>query len=543
MAGKNDPSIYDDRSTIGSPDELDEYGVWVKTEPQDLSSSGIEELPDIDAGFIDDLDLPDFSGGVPSSTETGETEIPALGGLADIDSLDDIGGLPDLDSIESLADMGDVENIGPEDSENSGPASTGQDGFSEVSLDDFIDLGEFDHPGPEEPAAPGVLSPPQGSPGAAELSNQLLMKIAEELSSIKKELSSLKKELSGVRGGGKPETDPKAGFFDEEEDEKIALTGDEMDNILNTASFTEETGSGEALAGEDLFTGKAGLPLEDVLLSGQDDLLNENSGGASFEELGLAGEEDPQPDSLEGEHFDVSMDLGKEGLPAFDEVSEELDILRETGAPPITTAPEDTAYLEADPLAPVQDEILDLTEAAIDEPDLSGEITENPLNEPALDNIAIDLDMEEPAAEPSGDSPEDFVFETEDTLEIPLDESLEDDIPLAEEAGEFSLDENQGAAEEIDFSVEESLPADGNLAVEESLDISSTPVAEIGSASAMGAQMAAEEIPSGLKQELKTVLSYMDQLLESLPEEKIEEFAKSEYFDTYKKLFEELGLA
>jgi signal transduction histidine kinase len=52
-----------------------------------------------------------------------------------------------------------------------------------------------------------------------------------------------------------------------------------------------------------------------------------------------------------------------------------------------------------------------------------------------------------------------------------------------------------------------------------------------------------EGIPSNLQQELKTVLSYMDQLLESLPEEKIEEFAKSEYFETYKKLFEELGLA
>ena len=35
----------------------------------------------------------------------------------------------------------------------------------------------------------------------------------------------------------------------------------------------------------------------------------------------------------------------------------------------------------------------------------------------------------------------------------------------------------------------------------------------------------------------------MDQLLESLPEEKIEEFAKSEYFDTYKRLFDELGIS
>jgi hypothetical protein len=50
------------------------------------------------------------------------------------------------------------------------------------------------------------------------------------------------------------------------------------------------------------------------------------------------------------------------------------------------------------------------------------------------------------------------------------------------------------------------------------------------------------EIPSALKAELKTVLTYMDQLLESLPEEKIEEFARSEYFDSYKKLFKELGL-
>jgi hypothetical protein len=49
-------------------------------------------------------------------------------------------------------------------------------------------------------------------------------------------------------------------------------------------------------------------------------------------------------------------------------------------------------------------------------------------------------------------------------------------------------------------------------------------------------------IPKNLKQEIKTVLSYMDKLLESLPEDKIEEFAKSDYFDTYKTLFEELGL-
>jgi hypothetical protein len=49
-------------------------------------------------------------------------------------------------------------------------------------------------------------------------------------------------------------------------------------------------------------------------------------------------------------------------------------------------------------------------------------------------------------------------------------------------------------------------------------------------------------LPGNFRKELKQVLSYMDKLLESLPEEKIEEFAQSDYFDTYKKLFKDLGL-
>jgi hypothetical protein len=39
MAIDKDPSIFTDRSTIGSSDELDEYGVWVKSEPKDVSDT------------------------------------------------------------------------------------------------------------------------------------------------------------------------------------------------------------------------------------------------------------------------------------------------------------------------------------------------------------------------------------------------------------------------------------------------------------------------------------------------------------------------
>ena len=50
-------------------------------------------------------------------------------------------------------------------------------------------------------------------------------------------------------------------------------------------------------------------------------------------------------------------------------------------------------------------------------------------------------------------------------------------------------------------------------------------------------------IPQNMRDEIKSVLAYMDQLLENLPEEKIVEFAQSEHFPVYKKLFNELGLS
>ena len=52
-----------------------------------------------------------------------------------------------------------------------------------------------------------------------------------------------------------------------------------------------------------------------------------------------------------------------------------------------------------------------------------------------------------------------------------------------------------------------------------------------------------ESLPEDLKKDVKSVLEYMDQLLENLPDDKIKEFAKSEHFEVYQKLFTELGLA
>lgn len=95
--------------------------------------------------------------------------------------------------------------------------------------------------------------------------------------------------------------------------------------------------------------------------------------------------------------------------------------------------------------------------------------------------------------------------------------------PLSEDLEETSVEEP---------TIEETLP-DENF--EEPISAEATET--------KAAQTQQNSIPKNLREEVISVLSYMDQLLENLPEEKITEFAKSEHFVTYKKLFDELGLS
>jgi hypothetical protein len=77
---------------------------------------------------------------------------------------------------------------------------------------------------------------------------------------------------------------------------------------------------------------------------------------------------------------------------------------------------------------------------------------------------------------------------------------------------------------------------------EDVLEVEEVPADEEASRRAPAAKESPAAIPDDLKDEIRTVLKYMDHLLEALPDEKIQEFAKSDYFVMYKKLFEDLGL-
>ena len=74
-----------------------------------------------------------------------------------------------------------------------------------------------------------------------------------------------------------------------------------------------------------------------------------------------------------------------------------------------------------------------------------------------------------------------------------------------------------------------------------------TPQSVQASATTTTAQMAKTSDTSPDTQQLlddiRKLLLYLDRLLESLPEEKIEEFANSEFFSLYRQVFERLGLS
>jgi len=383
-------------------------------------------------------------------------------------------------------------------------------------------------------------------------STELLMIIADELSSIKKEISTLKTELAGFKSAGLtaepqvlPETEGQSensGFFsDDDTDETIALTGDELNNILITADFTEEKNDEDEVPG---------MPGDESPASATEESVPEGfippDVGESFisdEAPVLASETEPVPAETEPEIPETLPDSIFD-IPDLQE-SVPLEVTH------VTTVEEDTSYLEG---AEISEPELD--NVAIEEPELEIiDFDDEKLEEPELTEFSIDLTGLETD------------FPSEQEVAVPQDRA-EDAEPAGEVVSESFLPPEgvETEAGEISFaatSLSPEMPASVPPVEEETIaDIVNTvpfeePVQEMheipvetdlsAEPSPIGNEAASRtgiaSLPVELKNEIKSVLSYMDQLLESLPEEKIEEFARSEHFEVYKKLFEELGIS
>ena len=163
-------------------------------------------------------------------------------------------------------------------------------------------------------------------------------------------------------------------------------------------------------------------------------------------------------------------------------------------------------------------------------------VTEEPATEDAQAEEAI---IEESPAEPEIQIQEETIADESVEEETVIEESVIEEEPVIEEPvieDETFVEEpiiNTAPIADIDNDFV-SHEDDNNELTDSNIDYLTTEEKEPEESVDENAE---------LKKDIKSVLLYMDQLLENLPEEKIVEFAKSDEFTTYKKLFSELGLS
>lgn len=171
------------------------------------------------------------------------------------------------------------------------------------------------------------------------------------------------------------------------------------------------------------------------------------------------------------------------------------------------------------------------------------ETVDIPSEETAIDEINIEESVEEEISD-------------EVVIDAPIETSFEDNeeqITIEETTPTFKDEIEQISTEEIETDNSTEIDADiptvsdivenANKPVEENTVVESSFETTVAPTSTPSVPTGSSGSGTDLRSEIKSVLLYMDQLLENLPEEKIMEFAKSEEFTTYKKLFSELGLS
>jgi hypothetical protein len=557
-----DISPVDERPAIHAGSDLDistVRGLDSSEHTQTASPSGSSsEMEDVSAQFLDDSS--------PSEASRASLEEPTSNfGIDDVtsqflvESDDSIPVATPADTPQDFESL-DIDLQFDNDTESPPPSSRSKAGeFDDVaaveaSLSDSKDEGGFGSPEDRSRRT------------SSDLSSELLMKIAEELKNIRGELVALKTQISGIAvpadssTASSNEESSGGGFFSKDDDKNIvALTGDELDNILNTADFTEENAE----------TAPESLLEEPLLPESGEYTTDRREATPAIEEIKLG-----EPGSVD-EIEEVPLESSFSDLAS----------VAEEGVHAMTAPPEDSSYLESDDVSLQDDLSLEgappLEDVPLVEPDLSEFEIESDEESPlevseelplASEAQEIKLDIDAPVDYSQGSQlPEaealEPIPEMESSLyeEISLNDNLEEakslepsSIPSVEDVSEVEeLDEfvasplsSSPLKEPLSFGtenkeVDEAVPFSEEPSV---IDVLPSSTEEVGFTKATEAKAApsdAEPQKSSddrLKAEIRSVLSYLDKLLDSLPEDKIEEFARSEYFDTYKRLFEELGL-
>ena len=442
-------------------------------------------------------------------------------------------------------------------------------------------------------------------------STAILEKIAAEITNLRSEITNLRTEFNSLKTGStndeildEPEQETPiesenqeetSGFFnDDNEDETISLSGDELNNILNNANFTTEEPTEDNISASDetdeidnsdeLLDSNEETeeeseaieePVVDDVAEIQDETVVNPLGDATEltdSDLDTIDEYEDDSFAVEGETSDFAdEDLQEPELDElkmdndFDEndedLQEEIDIPKEENAVETEEVNEDESFEE-----PETNDFIESINAV--DPTISETLTEDRLKylEDTFEDDSevteeVEGTPEEPVQEETEEvSEEDTVSEPEETIEED-DELEESNEPTEDVFNSPQWDNEVPSVENVlaeNDTIEDVATTESDIITEEEIvepetvedNIIQDEIDEPNSTEEEVTQVVKEHVvtsttspTSKIQDDIKSVLVYMDQLLENLPEEKIEEFAKSEHFDTYKKLFSELGIS
>ena len=284
---------------------------------------------------------------------------------------------------------------------------------------------------------------------------------------------------------------------------------DEMfnENIFDSTENEEETlNNSEPILPEQ--SDDEFKPLDSVVKEAEKDIFEEDSSDGYISEI--MSEEPSIQESLSDENVDY---LSKND----DDITQEQDSF---------VSEEDSGTLTLDELEDVSQGISETEETEYLDDSSSDKTETEDIFEENLSQVQDETKEVVDAQEEKG-NPE-ILEQIQD--EIPTVASITEGLTEPEEnVFEKTFGEESGS----DFTTpESSVNIEDAIEIENPEDNSLTQIEETND----------NELSKDIKNDVKSVLLYMDKLLESLPDEKIREFAASEQFETYKKLFDELGL-
>ena len=284
---------------------------------------------------------------------------------------------------------------------------------------------------------------------------------------------------------------------------------DEMfnENIFDSTENEEETlNNSEPILPEQ--SDDEFKPLDSVVKEAEKDIFEEDSSDGYISEI--MSEEPSIQESLSDENVDY---LSKND----EDITQEQDSF---------VSEEDSGTLTLDELEDVSQGISETEETEYLDDSSSDKTETEDIFEENLSQVQ-DETKEVVDAQEEKENPE-ILEQIQD--EIPTVASITEGLTEPEEnVFEKTFGEESGS----DFTTpESSVNIEDAIEIENPEDNSLTQIEETND----------NELSKDIKNDVKSVLLYMDKLLESLPDEKIREFAASEQFETYKKLFDELGL-